>query len=102
MFERNTLYLYYYEYMPRNIPNEFCTQSVSPGVVRTEFADASDFTGDLLDFLKEIPFLQSKDIADAVIYVLGTPPHVQVGKLYSMYKLRCTVNQPTPHLVSPS
>jgi NADP-dependent 3-hydroxy acid dehydrogenase YdfG len=78
---------------------------VSPGAVTTEFAEASDFPdfpGVVPDYIKEIPFLQSKDIADAVIYVLGTPPHVQVRKLYSMYKLRCKINQPTPHLVSPS
>jgi NADP-dependent 3-hydroxy acid dehydrogenase YdfG len=70
--------------------------------VTTEFAAASDFQGDILDYMKDIPFLQSKDIADAVIYVLGTPPHVQVGKLYSTFKLCCKINQPTPHLVSPS
>jgi short-subunit dehydrogenase len=68
-----------------SLPNYFCTQSVSPGAVATEFAEASDYQRDLLEHMKEIPFLQSKDIADAVIYVLGTPPHVQVGKLYTMY-----------------
>jgi NADP-dependent 3-hydroxy acid dehydrogenase YdfG len=26
----------------------------------------------------QMPLLESKDIADAVLYILGTPPHVQV------------------------
>ena len=30
------------------------------------------------DIYKNAPHLKSKDIADSVIYVLGTPPHVQV------------------------
>nr|CAD7255833.1 unnamed protein product [Timema shepardi] len=50
--------------------------SVSPGLVETEIADA------LGPEIKERiyannPCLQAKDIADAVIYTLGTPPHVQ-------------------------
>jgi NADP-dependent 3-hydroxy acid dehydrogenase YdfG len=57
-------------------------QSVSPGAVETEIAEASEIPEDMLKVLKDIPYLKSKDIADAVIYVLGTPPHVQVGKQY--------------------
>nr|CAD7196673.1 unnamed protein product [Timema douglasi] len=54
--------------------------SVSPGLVETEIADA------LGPEIKERtyannPFLQAKDIADAVIYTLGTPPHVQVHEI---------------------
>jgi NADP-dependent 3-hydroxy acid dehydrogenase YdfG len=30
------------------------------------------------DIFSENPYLDPKDIADAVVYVLGTPPHVQV------------------------
>jgi hypothetical protein len=41
-----------------------------------------------LEALKHIPFLTDKDIADAVLYVLGTPAHVQVGRLDFMYRLR--------------
>lgn len=32
-------------------------------------------------WLEKMPHLNAKDIADAVIYVLGTPPHVQVHEL---------------------
>lgn len=31
--------------------------------------------------LKDFPLLQSEDISEAVLYVLGTPPHVQVHEL---------------------
>lgn len=33
--------------------------------------------------LKNLTFLESEDIAEAVLYVLGTPPRVQV-KLHSL------------------
>jgi NADP+-dependent farnesol dehydrogenase len=56
-------------------------QSLSPGAVTTEILEASEFPKDM-EVLKDIPYLESKDIADAVIYVLGTPPHVQVGRQY--------------------
>jgi NADP-dependent 3-hydroxy acid dehydrogenase YdfG len=29
-------------------------------------------------FLQNNPYLNPEDIADGVLYVLGTPPHVQV------------------------
>jgi NADP+-dependent farnesol dehydrogenase len=54
-------------------------QSVSPGGVLTEIGAASEYPKELIEYLGDVPLLQSKDIADAVIYVLGTPPHVQVG-----------------------
>nr|CAD7201484.1 unnamed protein product [Timema douglasi] len=54
--------------------------SVSPGVVETEFADI--YGPDVKKFLyKENPVLQAKDIADAVLYTLGTPPHVQIHEI---------------------
>jgi hypothetical protein len=61
----------------------FCEffQSVSPGAVETEIIEASEFPKDM-EVFAGIPYLKSKDIADAVIYVLGTPPHVQVGTQY--------------------
>ena len=53
-------------------------QSLSPGAVRTEFLIASGRQGLDPEILNRIPILESKDIADAVLYILGTPPHVQV------------------------
>jgi hypothetical protein len=47
--------------------------------VTTEIGQASDFPKEELEMFKDIPYLAASDIADAVIYVLGTPPHVQVS-----------------------
>lgn len=56
--------------------------SVSPGPIDTEFAQASkgDGQGDseFDKFFKALPKLLAEDVADAVTYVLSTPPHVQV------------------------
>nr|CAD7266288.1 unnamed protein product [Timema shepardi] len=54
--------------------------SVSPGVVETKFADI--FGPEFKKFIyKENPVLHAKDIADAVLYTLGTPPHVQIHEI---------------------
>jgi NADP+-dependent farnesol dehydrogenase len=53
-------------------------QSISPGAVKTEILIASGHQDLEPEMSKNIPFLESKDIADAVLYILGTPPHVQV------------------------
>ncbi|XP_073835631.1 farnesol dehydrogenase-like [Musca autumnalis] len=50
--------------------------SISPGVVRTEI-----FTEQALEMMKDFPFLEASDIADAVIYCLQTPAHVQIHEL---------------------
>ncbi|XP_035913977.1 farnesol dehydrogenase-like [Anopheles stephensi] len=47
--------------------------SISPGLVRTEMPTSSA--------LAERPCLQPEDIADAILYVLGTPPRVQIHEL---------------------
>ncbi|XP_053685029.1 farnesol dehydrogenase-like [Sabethes cyaneus] len=47
--------------------------SISPGVVRTEMLPE--------DIAKVTPALEAEDIANAVLYVLGTPPRVQVHEL---------------------
>ncbi|XP_069683498.1 farnesol dehydrogenase-like [Periplaneta americana] len=55
--------------------------SLSPGGVRTEIGEASGFKPEVLEAFKDNPILESEDIADAVLYVLGTPPHVQIHEL---------------------
>lgn len=50
-------------------------QSISPGVVDTEIFEPST-----AETLKDC-MLKSEDIAAAVLYVLGTPAHVQVHEL---------------------
>jgi len=61
--------------------------SVSPGGVTTEFGDvvfrSSSVPIDekLLEVVKHMPMLKADDIADSVLYVLSTPPHVQVHEL---------------------
>ncbi|RZC41541.1 adh short, KR, Epimerase, and/or NAD binding 10 domain containing protein [Asbolus verrucosus] len=53
--------------------------SVSPGAIRTPLWEkgADSFNTDP-NLMQQIPFLQSEDIADAVTYILSTPPHAQV------------------------
>ncbi|XP_069683461.1 farnesol dehydrogenase-like isoform X3 [Periplaneta americana] len=47
--------------------------SLSPGLVKTEMPAE--------EFLKMCPSLNPEDVADAVMYVLGVPPHVQIHEL---------------------
>ncbi|XP_023727650.1 farnesol dehydrogenase [Cryptotermes secundus] len=56
--------------------------SLSPGLVRTEIMDAGHMrTFTSRDVFSGNPCLDPQDIADAVLYVLGTPPHVQIHEL---------------------
>lgn len=52
--------------------------SVSPGLVDTEIFEVGGWKEDIL---ANNPYLQAKDIADAVHYVLSTPPSVQVNEV---------------------
>ncbi|XP_069683457.1 farnesol dehydrogenase-like [Periplaneta americana] len=47
--------------------------SLSPGLVKTDMPPEQ--------YLKDYPSLNPEDIADAVMYVLGVPPHVQIHEL---------------------
>lgn len=55
-------------------------QSISPGYVRTEILEASNINIELFNALS-FPALKSKDVADAVVYVIETPQHVQITEL---------------------
>ena len=49
-------------------------QSISPGAVDTEIVP-EQFAA------MGLPMLKSEDISSAVLYCVGTPPHVQVHEL---------------------
>lgn len=57
--------------------------SISPGAVETEFRQAAGVFShqDQVELFKKLPHLQSEDVADAVLYALATPPHVQVHEI---------------------
>jgi NADP+-dependent farnesol dehydrogenase len=57
--------------------------SISPGAVTTEIAETNNvvFDDNMKELIKKMPFLKSEDIADSVLYVLSTAPHVQVHEL---------------------
>lgn len=46
----------------------------------TEIFSANGYADDkeACEQLKQLPFLKPKDIADAIVYVLSTPPHAMV------------------------
>ncbi|XP_021929734.1 farnesol dehydrogenase-like [Zootermopsis nevadensis] len=55
--------------------------SISPGLVKTEILDVSRNAICSESVYRNYAHLEAKDVAEAVLYVLGTPPHVQVHEL---------------------
>ncbi|CAG9831708.1 unnamed protein product [Diabrotica balteata] len=55
-------------------------KSISPGLVRTEFTEGFPQDG-TKEKLEDMPDLRPEDIAEGVIYALGTGPHVNVSEL---------------------
>nr|CAD7394920.1 unnamed protein product [Timema cristinae] len=55
------------------------SQSISPGAVDTDMIKG--ITGHVPIPEGEFPLLRAEDIANAVTYVLGTPPHVQIHEI---------------------
>ncbi|XP_062558607.1 farnesol dehydrogenase-like [Armigeres subalbatus] len=58
----------------RNAGTKIKVTSISPGGVRTEIGGDAEIPA-------EWPILEAEDISEAVLYVLGTPPRVQVHEL---------------------
>uniref|UniRef100_A0A182JMS0 Dehydrogenase n=1 Tax=Anopheles atroparvus TaxID=41427 RepID=A0A182JMS0_ANOAO len=58
----------------RNENSKMKVTSISPGLVRTELIP------DMPEFHR-LPMLEAEDVAGAILYALGTPPHVQVHEL---------------------
>ena len=60
-----------------SIGSKIKISSISPAAVNTEFRQASSLVEDE-KILSKCTNLESADVADAVMYSLSTPPHVQV------------------------
>jgi len=55
--------------------------SLSPGTVRTEIFEQGNISTKRLQSMKKTPQLEASQIADAAVYVLSTPPEVQISEL---------------------
>ncbi|XP_057319401.1 farnesol dehydrogenase-like [Microplitis mediator] len=51
---------------------------IHPGLVKTELQNTSEV---LLDLFNAIPYMQSQDVADCVVFALSVPPHVQIDEI---------------------
>ncbi|PSN32250.1 hypothetical protein C0J52_19670 [Blattella germanica] len=55
--------------------------SISPGIVKTEFLSAGTTKTLSPEIYNIVTCLEPKDVSDAVLYALSTPPHLQVQEL---------------------
>ncbi|XP_046744603.1 farnesol dehydrogenase-like [Diprion similis] len=56
--------------------------SISPGyVVGTEILAKAEYDPAELEKIKDLPYIEPKDIVNAIIFVLGTPQNVQITEL---------------------
>ncbi|KAL3271232.1 hypothetical protein HHI36_021726 [Cryptolaemus montrouzieri] len=67
----------------KGIGSRIKVTSVSPGYVETDIVKANGFTTNetIMQIEKIAPRMYPIDIANAVAYVIGTPPHVEVTEL---------------------
>ena len=56
-------------------------QSISPGLVETEFLSRTFDPETARAMYGSVECLQPKDIAETVIYILQAPPHVEVNDI---------------------
>jgi hypothetical protein len=57
----------------------YLLQSISPGFTRTAIGEGSNISEELMNSTKHLAVLEPEEIANAVLYALGTPPHVQAS-----------------------
>ncbi|XP_065351269.1 farnesol dehydrogenase-like [Cloeon dipterum] len=66
----------------RDMGTKIRVTSISPGEVKTEIAVASGMSEEEAEKLyKSRPYLEPEDIANALVYALEAPPHVQVHEI---------------------
>ncbi|KAF4523701.1 hypothetical protein B566_EDAN011565 [Ephemera danica] len=66
----------------RDLKTKIRVTSISPGYVRTEIYIAEGHTKEESDkFYDSIICLESEDVANALLYALASPPHVQVHEI---------------------
>nr|XP_022902752.1 farnesol dehydrogenase-like [Onthophagus taurus]XP_022902753.1 farnesol dehydrogenase-like [Onthophagus taurus]XP_022902754.1 farnesol dehydrogenase-like [Onthophagus taurus]XP_022902755.1 farnesol dehydrogenase-like [Onthophagus taurus]XP_022902756.1 farnesol dehydrogenase-like [Onthophagus taurus]XP_022902757.1 farnesol dehydrogenase-like [Onthophagus taurus]XP_022902758.1 farnesol dehydrogenase-like [Onthophagus taurus] len=64
------------EFLAENVPIRVCT--ISPGPTDTEINKLHSNNGSFANIIDAMPKLKAEDVADAIVYVLSTPHHVQV------------------------
>ncbi|XP_059471846.1 farnesol dehydrogenase-like [Neocloeon triangulifer] len=66
----------------RDMGTKIRVTSVSPGAVKTEIGLAAGVPKEMVELGYKLSVnLESVDVANAVLYALGTPPHVQVHEI---------------------
>ncbi len=68
-----------FELAQEKSPIKLCM--ISPGLVETEFLRIAQDAGPDEKIEYKLPRLQPRDIADAVLYILSTPPTVQISDI---------------------